>query len=180
MPQIRKHAHLGDIIIGMAGSAKNGLGRIHPAVIYWMRVCEALTFDQYWNDPRFARKAPQIPGPKSRMVGDRSYRHEGDQLTWRFSHSMHYLPHANQVAGGHAPRDTRVDRLLVGKEYTYWGASGPAVLPHLMELFPNPRGQRCPAEGELLDELHRLVDIENPKGLVGEPADWGNPRYFKS
>ncbi|MBZ9649747.1 hypothetical protein K9B33_19600 [Sphingobium sp. 3R8] len=180
MPQIRQHAHEGDIIIGMAGSAKNGLGRIHPRVIYWMRVDEALSFDQYWHDPRFARKKPQIPGPKSYMVGDRTYRHEGSDPAWQFEHSMHYLPHAKQADGGHAARDTKVDRILVGEDYTYWGGLGPIVPQHIMSLFPNPRGQKCPADGALLQELHQLIDITNPKGLVGDPADWDNPRYFKS
>ena len=180
MPQIRKHAKLDDIIIGMAGSSKRGLKRIYPQVIYWMRVSEAICFDEYWGDARFAAKRPQIPGPKMRMVGDRTYRHDPVSGEWLFDHSMHYLPPAAQGGGGHVARDTKVDRLLLGQEFTYWGDIGPKVPDHLLTLFPNPRGQKCPNSGPLLTELHELVGISNPQGVVGDPADWENARYFPS
>lgn len=178
MPAIRKHAKKGDIIIGIAGSGKRGLGRIHPQLIFWMRVDEDMTFDAYWADPRFVNKRPKIPGPRMRMVGDRTYRHEPDKDGWQFDTSMHYVPGAKQANGGHVARDTKVNRLLVGSKFTYWGGSGPAVPAHLMKLFPSRRGQKCPAEGPLLAELHDFIDLRHPKGMKGEPADWDNPRYF--
>jgi hypothetical protein len=179
MPQIRKSAELGDIIIGLAGSGKRGLGRIHPQIIYWMRVEEAPTFDEYWADLRFIHKRPQIPGPKIRMVGDRTYRHEAGDLAWRFDRSMHYMPPAKQANGGHVAKDTKVDRLLIGKDFTYWGGIGPKIPAHLLGLFPNPRGQKCPPDGPLLAELHDLIGVQAPKGLVGDPADWETQKYFK-
>jgi hypothetical protein len=158
--------------------AKRGLKRIHPQVIYWMRVSEALSFDEYWNDARFAAKHPQIPGPKMRMVGDRTYRHEVGSDRWLFDLSMHYLPPAAQGAGGHVARDTAVDRILLGDAFTYWGDTGPKVPDPLLGLFPNPRGQKKPPAGPLLTELHQLIDLDNPLGVVGDPADWNNTRYF--
>lgn len=178
MPKIRQHADESDIIIGMAGSGKKGLGRIHPQLIFWMRVDEALTFDDYWKDSRFVNKRPQMQGPKIRMVGDRTYRHEPGSDDWQFEVSMHHIP-AALGNGNHVDIDTSVDRLLVGKQFTYWGDSGPKLPAHLMTLFPNPRGQKCPPEGPLLDELHQLIEIDNPRGPVGDPADWDNARYFK-
>jgi hypothetical protein len=178
MPQIRKHAKVDDVIIGMAGSGKRGLKRIYPQVIFWMRVSEAICFDDYWSDPRFAAKRPQIPGPKMRMVGDRTYRRDAASGDWVYDRSMHYLPPAAQGQGGHVVRDTKVDRLLIGQEFSYWGGNGPTVPDHLLTLFPNPRGQKCPKPGPLLTELIELLEISNPKGVVGDPADWGNERYF--
>ena len=178
MPQIRRHARIDDVIIGMAGSGKRGLNRIHPQVIYWMRVSEAMCFDEYWNDPRFAAKQPQIPGPKLRMVGDRTYRRDTEASSWLFDLSMHYLPPASQGNGGHVVRDTKVDRLLVGRDFTYWGKVGPKLPDHLLELFPSRRGQKCPEAGPLLAELHEFVGLDDPQGVVGDPADWDNARYF--
>jgi hypothetical protein len=178
MPKIREHADEGDVIIGMAGAGKRGLGRIHPRVIFWMRVGEAMSFDAYWADPRFEPKRPQISGPKIRMVGDRTYRHEPGYADWQFDESMHYISGAKQRKGGHVVKDTSVNRILVGRQFTYWGSSGPEVPAHLKVLFPNPRGQKCPSAGPLLDELHQLIDIDEPKGVLGDPADWNNPRYF--
>lgn len=179
MPKIREHADEDDIIIGMAGAGKRGLARIHPQLIFWMQVDEAMDFDDYWKDPRFVNKRPQMPGPKMRMVGDRSYRHEPGQEGWRFETSMHHIPRASAANGSHVNIDTSVNRLLVGKRFTYWGNRGPALPAQLMSLFPNPRGQKCPPDGPLLAQLHQLVDIDNPKGAVGDPTDWDNPRYFK-
>jgi hypothetical protein len=176
MPQIRQHAKIGDIVIGMAG--KGGLGCIYPQLIYWMRVDQAMTFDEYWSDPRFVNKRPQMPGPKMRIVGDRTYRHEPGQADWQFDRSMHHLPGTTKATSRHADLDTKVDRLLVGKQFTYWGNSGPSVPADLMSLFPNPRGNKCPPAGPLLDQLHELSGVNDPRGHVGDPADWGNKRYF--
>lgn len=179
MPQMRRSAKVGDIIIGLAGSGRQGLGRIHPQLIYWMRVDEALTFDEYWVDPRFVNKRPEIPGPKMRMVGDRTYRHEAGHAGWQFDRSMHYMPQSKQANGGHVAKDTKVDRLLIGKDFTYWGGSGPQLPAYLLGQFPNPRGQKCPGESPLLTELHEFVSVHAPKGVAGKPADWDNPKYFK-
>lgn len=179
MPQIRANASVGDVIVGIAGSGTRGLGKIHPQLIYWMRVDETLKFDEYWRDLRFTRKLPRIDGPKMLAAGDRTYRHEPGQTEWSFEPSMHYVPGAPQGEGGHVVKDTKVDRLLVSRTFTYWGGSGPVVPYHLIALFPNPRGQKCPVPGPLLDELHDLMGLQDPRGLVGEPADWSNRRYFR-
>ncbi|WP_366941804.1 hypothetical protein [Asticcacaulis sp.] len=180
MGPIRRYAKLGDVIIGIAGSAKDGLRRYHPQLIYWMRVDEALTFDEYWSDKRFARKRPQIPGPKMQMVGDRTYRNEPGCSGWSFDTSMHYISGAPQNNGGHVATDTKVNRVLVTQSYTYWGKCGPRVPAHLLPLFPVGRGHKCPKDVTLLGELYALIDLSRPLGLVGDPADWDNPRYFKA
>lgn len=178
MPKIREHAREGDVIIGMAGAGTRGLKRIHPQLIYWMRVDETMTFDAYWKDARFANKRPQMPGPKMRMVGDRTYRHEADSDGWRFDSSMHHIPGTSAAGENHVNLDTSVDRLLVGRHFTYWGNAGPPVPHDLMGLFPNPRGQKCPTEGPLLDQLLELIGINEARGAIGDPADWDNKRYF--
>lgn len=175
---IRKCAKLGDIVIGMAGAGQRGLGRYHPQLIFWMCVDAAMTFDQYWDDPRFARKRPQIPGPKMRMVGDRTYRHEPNDADWSFEKSMHFVPDSAQLNGGHVVTDTKVDRVLLSQHYTYWGKSGPAVPDHLLDLFPRLRFHKCPRDQALLDGLHEFIGLDQPLGVVGDPADWDNPRYF--
>lgn len=178
MPTIREHADIGDIIIGMAGANMRGLGRIHPQLIYWMRVDETLTFDEYWNDARFAPKRPRIPGPKFRMVGDRTYRHEAPGADWSSDTSMHYVPSVQGTINGHLAKDTKVDRMLIGRRFTYWGGTGPQLPDHLITLFP-VRNQKCPPAGPLLTELHDLCDLGTPRQLVGTPADWSNQKYFK-
>lgn len=179
MPTIRQHASRGDIIVGMAGSGKRGLGRYYPRLIYWMRVDDALTFDKYWHDSRFANKKPQMPGPKMRMVGDRTYRHEPGQTDWSFETSMHNVAGVVQDQRAHVLHDTQVDRILISRFFTYWGRSGPKLPDRLIGLFPNPRGQKCKHDVQRLSELHKFIALDKPQFVVGDPIDWDNPRYFK-
>lgn len=51
-PQIRRTAQVGDWIIGL-GSVSAGLGR---RLAYAMQVSETLSFEEYWDDPRFECK----------------------------------------------------------------------------------------------------------------------------
>jgi len=179
MPQLRKNAKIGDIIIGIAGAGQKGLGRIHPQLIYWMQVEEDMHFDNYWQDPRFIQKMPNIDGPKLNAVGDNTYRHDPVTGSWVFEPSMHYIPGSPQPNGGHVVKDTKVDRLLLSRRFTYWGNSGPVVPNHLMTLFSNPRGYKCNHDPGQLSELHELIDLEHPAGVVGDPTDWDNPKYFE-
>ena len=176
MPEIRRNARVDDIVVGMAGRGQ--LRHVYPRLIYWMRVEETLSFDEYWNDTRFANKRPQIAGPKILAVGDRTYRHDADGADWSFESSMHYVPDELRPNTNHVMRDTKVNRLLVSRCFTYWGGSGPHLPADLIGLFPNPRGQKCKHDPEQLSKLHRLIEVETPRFVVGEPADWENPRYF--
>lgn len=55
-PGIRKSAGVGDLIIGCSNKAHGN------KLIYVAKVSEILTFDQYWNDSRFAKKKPVMNG----------------------------------------------------------------------------------------------------------------------
>lgn len=178
MAELRKYSAIGDVIVGIAGSGKQGLHRIHRQLIYWMVVEDDPSFDRYWNDPRFSQKRPRLNGPKMWAAGDRTYRHEPGEPEWRFEQSMHYVSGAAQPNGGHVVRDTKVDRVLVGRTFTYWGKSGPRVPDHLIGLFPATRHYKNCPPGPDLDELHQLMGLNAPLGLAGDPADWVNRRYF--
>jgi hypothetical protein len=115
-----------------------------------------------------------------RMVGDRTYRREPNCIEWSFETSMHYVTAAAQHDGGHIVRDTKVDRVLLSQNYTYWGSCGPSVPDHLLPLFPLRRGQKCNHDAALLAELHHFISLDKPLGLVSDPADWDNPLYFKA
>lgn len=68
---IRKNQNLavGDWIIGTGSKKMNMLNRL----IYAMRVEGVMTFDEYWNDPKFAFKKPDLNGSLARMYGDNIY-----------------------------------------------------------------------------------------------------------
>src|ERR1039458_1212005 len=53
-PGIRGVAQIGDWVVGTGSKAR---GR-DTHIVYAMRVTGAMTFDQYWTDPRFQAKKP--------------------------------------------------------------------------------------------------------------------------
>ena len=65
-PEIRKHATVGDWIIGTSSSQRNKDGYL----VYVMLVSEALTFNKYWESARFRQKRPNLsPNPPKEGVG---------------------------------------------------------------------------------------------------------------
>lgn len=66
-PKIRKHASVGDWVIGTGAKVRYGYsGRL----VYAMQVSEILDFDTYWNDERFLQKRPNLNGSLAVLYGD--------------------------------------------------------------------------------------------------------------
>ena len=134
-PRIRGHADIGDWIIG-AGSKATGLwGKI----VYAMIVDEILTFDQYWNDPRFQVKKPVVGGTHKGFFGDNIYQRDGSANGFRQADSHHSLPNG-RVNIDNLRQDTQHNRVLLAREYVYFGANAvappPAIFGQLSEPFP--------------------------------------------
>ena len=73
-PPIRERAEVGDIIIGTRASPKKN------EIVYFMEVSEVSNFQQYWEDPRFKVKRPNMYGSKKQAFGDNIYHFEGDNV----------------------------------------------------------------------------------------------------
>jgi len=173
---IRRMAQEGDLIVGLAG--KTGLPSHYPRLIYWMKVCESLDFSSYWKDARFGLKKPDIKGPKIRKVGDNTYRKCDASGNWEQEISMHNIPGTPIKNKPHIETDTSEDRILIAKEFTYWGQDGPELPKPLLSMFSNRNYQRNhPLEKE--KALHKILDIENPRFVVSQPIDWKNKKYFR-
>jgi hypothetical protein len=138
-----------------------------------MQVQEALSFDDYWGDPRFAHKKPELRGSLKRAFGDNIYHRSNGEFLQLDSH--HSLPDgsANQR---NILNDTKADRVLVAILYAYWGSSAPAIPQSLRSYKGHDlcigRGYKrhFPAglEQEFVSWFHRL----GVRGCVGRPADW--------
>src|SRR5690348_12619531 len=71
-PDVRRGAVVGDLIVGCGSSGLDLVGH----VLYAMRVQEKLTFQQYWDEPRFRRKRPRFTGGIAQEYGDNIYHHD--------------------------------------------------------------------------------------------------------
>jgi hypothetical protein len=138
-PRIRSTAEIGDWVFGVAGSdlAKPG------HCIFGMRVTEALTFDEYWLDPRFEVKKPLRNGSRVMMLGDNIYHRQKAGTEWRQEDSHHSRPDGSPDASN-ISTDTQANRVLVSEDFCYFGASAPSIPGNVLEAvgYSNGRNHR--------------------------------------
>lgn len=167
---IRRAAMPGDVVIG-SGSARKGLA---GHLVYAMVVSEAMSFTDYWGDNRFLPKRPIVNGSVKQQYGDNIYRRDGDE--WLQADSHHSLAEGlpNQL---NITSDTRVDRILVGSPFTYWGRNGPAVPDEFrdwngVDIIRTGVGHRHNFADDLVVAFLDWLDPLIGHGIVGRPAAW--------
>lgn len=170
-PRIRGIAKIGDWVLGTGSKVRSREGH----VVFAMQVSEAMSFDDYWNDPRFLDKRPYLRGSKKQAFGDNIYHKDRLATGWCQIDSHH-----SQADGSPNPHnianDTQTDRVLIGQDYVYWGGTGPLI----PKRFRNYRGHdiccvrnhknKFP-ESMVLDFLEWLHSVDQ-KGYCGAPLDW--------
>ena len=173
-PRIRKTAQIGDWIIGTGSKnlrvgsrekKKKGIDR-SGHLIYAMRVTEAMTYDEYWHDPRFRDKRPCMGRGIVGEFGDNLYyrnlqTNQLEKMDWPY----HCLP-------GEECRDTSVDRVLISDDFIYLGGDGPPMPPEFLELVYTGRGHKCRLPEENVQKLVQWLRGTGDKGVVGKPTDW--------
>ena len=172
-PLIRSHAQLGDWIVG-TGSKRHKLG---GHLVYGMKVTETLNYDEYWNDPRFKSKRPNLRGSLKQAYGDNIYHRNPKTGRWLQENSHHSLPNGrpNRLNIAH---DTQADRVLISTEFVYWGADGP-LIPTDFRRYKGfdvcaHRGHKCNFPGELVHSFTIWIQSLGASGYVGRPRNFGN------
>ena len=168
-PDIRERASLCDWIVG-TGSNRQGVRR-GGFLVYAMRVGEALTFAEYWNDPRFEKKKPSLFGSYRMACGDNIYSpKEGGG--WQQLNSYHSQENGSPFPK-HINRDTSVDRVLISDDFVYFGAEGPEIPTHLKEagLVLIGRGRKKIEEPAVIADFETWLEELGVKGYQGRPFD---------
>lgn len=171
-PGIRRSANVGDLV-ACCGSTNNKLaGR----VICIMKVSGALSFQEYWDDPRFVAKKPHNNGSKQKAYGDNIY-HKCIDDHWIQSWSHHSsedgtLNEANLVT------DTGADRVLWSNDFIYWGGEALLIPPMLRafqddDLYPEKiRDYRRKFAQPFIDKVDEWFHSIPFRGLQGRPGAW--------
>ncbi len=170
-PVIRKTAALGDWIVG-TGSISYALdGRI----VYAMKVGEILTFDEYWADPRFLVKRPNLRGSLKQAFGDNIYHRDRQTGKWHQEDSHHSLADGRPNEAN-IKHDTQTDRVLVGSEFIYWGASGPLIPDTFrgnggIDVCAG-RGHKCHFPHQFVQAFIDWIHSLGISGYVGRPREF--------
>ena len=155
-------------MIGTGSTTKQRDGRL----VYAMKVCEVLSFDDYWRDTRFRNKRPNLYGSVKKAFGDNIYhRHETDG-TWIQSDSHHSLQ--DGMCNVHnLRRDTSVDGVLIGRDYVYFGGNGPTVPENLAEDVVHVGiGHRNRFSEDTVNQFVSWIRSLRQRGYCGIPTDW--------
>jgi hypothetical protein len=169
-PDIRRTAQIGDWVVGTGSKSKSRDGHL----VFAMRVTEAMTFDVYWTDPRFASKRPALSGSLKQAFGDNIYHRQAG--AWSLENSHHSMRDGT-ANPENVEHDTRTDRVLVSDHFTYWGGEGPEVPAAFrdwdgVDVCLGRQGHRCRFPDELVAQLVQWLEEMGMDGYRGKPGDW--------
>jgi len=162
-PDIRKFAKVEDWILGTSSTTTNRPKHI----VFAMKVTEKITFNEYWNDPRFADKKPLLSGSRKYQYGDNIYYQENNE--WLQSPSHHTEENGSPNLSN-LKKDTKSEYVLISNHYYYFGNNSIPIPSNLEEIIKKRRGFKY-----VNTELHkRLFDLleENTLGIHGNPLIW--------
>ena len=140
-----------------------------------MRVSEVMTYNKYYRDPRFQKKKPNLFGSLKQAYGDNIYR-KNSRGSWKQMDSHH------SFAGGrpnpqNVKHDTRVDRVLIGTQFTYWGGSGPKIPKRFrdyrsVDICHSTSGHKCRFPEQLVQAFVTWIESSDNYGYKGEPLEF--------
>ena len=170
-PKIRRAAVVGDWVIGTGSKRRRRDG----CLVYIMRVSETMTFNEYWTDPRFNRKRPNLRGSMKQAYGDNIYFKDENGL-WNQQDSHHSYEGGAQNCHN-IRRDTSFDRILVGDEFTYWGSEAPKIPDEFRnydsgDICKAGPGHKCTFPDGFVEEFVRWFQSLGVGGYLGKPLDW--------
>ncbi len=164
-PRIRQYAKIGDRILGTGSKATQR----HGHLVFAMRVDEVMSYDEYWNDPRFLVKRPNMRSSIRNGYGDNIYHKDGSGC-WIQEDSHHSRPHG-QPCDANSGHDTQTDRVLIGQHFCYWGGSGPPIPDKWRKEVCHSTQHYKMICARLAPEVAAWLD-ESEQGYCGEPLNW--------
>ncbi|MCY4136405.1 MAG: hypothetical protein OXG30_16060 [bacterium] len=172
-PKVRKAAKLDDWIAGVGSKQKNQDGKL----VYAMQVEEAMCFDDYWNDFRFAQKRPFRPGSVKQRYGDNIYHHKSGGSGWIQEDGRHSLEDGSPN-WSHVKKDTNPPRVLISRKFVYFGNQAIDLPEQFLteenrRLFVGMRDFHRNFPSEVQDAFIEWVDeLCEDGGIRGKPLDW--------
>ena len=175
-PRIRGTACVGDWVAGVGSVPCDQEGKL----VYAMRVDEALCFDEYWDDPRFAAKRPIPGGDARRCCGDNFYHRDPATGEWIQEPGAHSREDGTRHCG-YVQRDTSAPRVLIGRHFAYFGADAVAIPGRFrpwqgVDYFSRIRGHRSNLPESLRDSFVEWLEglVAEADGRAGEPLNWSD------
>lgn len=162
-PQIRKHAKIGDIIIGTRSTPRN------YDLVFWMEVNEIIKFDEYWNDERFSNKKPDLYSGNKRAFGDNIY-HRGKNGIW-IQEDSHHTDYDGSSIQKNINTDTSSENVLISTNFSYWGDDSISLPNEFYAIKKIGPGHKSDFPDLLKSSVANWLKCQE-KGLLGKPIGW--------
>ncbi len=172
-PGIRRHAQVNDWVVGTGSNAKGVRRGGH--LVYAMRVTEILSTEEYWADPRFQAKKPDLYHNWIAASGDNIYEPIAPGQ-WRQLSSYHSQDDGSRRED-HIERDTNVERILVSDDFVYFGGEGSQLPSRLqaggeVDVLSMHRNYRRITREEAISAFEDWIRSLGVTGFQGKPWDW--------
>lgn len=161
-PKIRQSAEPGDWIVGLTPKSQG------HQLLYAMKVGEKLTFDEYWQQTRFASKKPRWGSERLvQRVGDNIYEpvSDGKYRQLPSAHSDGERENADKKK-----RDLGGRFVLVSSDFYYFG-SLPVMLPMEFQALIVGRAHKCRFPSEMVVSFERWI-MRFQMGITAPPTKW--------
>ena len=168
-PRIRNSAQPGDLIFGCGSSYLN----LKEKLIYVMLVEEKISFNDYWNDPRFIYKRPHLYSNKQNAFGDNIY-HTDDKGNWIQEDSHHSFENG-KTNEANLQRDLTSNHVLISKNFIYFGNNHidiPTFQTIAESIYPGTRDYQFNFTDQLVCQLYDWFENYPERGCIGNPISW--------
>lgn len=162
-PRIRKSAQIGDWVAAFGAANTPLCGRL----VFMMRVEEILTYDDYWEDERFKCKRPVFNRGVMHMYGDNIYHHV-ENNEWMQEPSHHSLQDGS-INYDNLVRDTQTDRVLIAREFFYFGNNAILIPNKYAALVGHGRNHMVCLNQELIIDFINYIHNNYTDQIYGIP-----------
>lgn len=162
---IRKKAKIGDLVLGTTSRPKGVVAKL----LFIMRVTQIMDLNNYWQDPRFLEKRPNLSGSTKQVFGDNFYHKDSGGWIQENSRHTNYdgSPHKKHLA-----QDTG-GPVLISNDFVYFGNNCKPVPSSLSWVVKDRSGYKykCFTVSQRQQVVSHFDGLE--KGVHGLPSDWG-------
>ena len=149
----------GDWIMGTETAARGN------KLIYAMKVDEVLSFDRYYNDPRFEYKKPRKDGTWVEQSGDNMY-FKDETGVWRQHPTIHHTSPEDMK------KDLRYPKVFIAKWFYYFGKNAVPIPEAYQALIKKGKGCICDHKDmDIVDGFLNWLQQNFKPGRHGEPHD---------
>lgn len=161
-----KFMQIGDWLVGTGSVSMKNEGRL----IYAMKVEKIISFDEYWNDPRFQYKKPYLKGTLVQMYGDNFYHTVDERMVQE--PSAHSNPDLEQRIKLYN-KDVKGKRVLLSKTFYYFGDNCPLIPTELQTICSSGRAYKYKKiTEEQIKSFVSWLESNYTVGIHGDPCNW--------